>query len=108
LFKSASKFKCFVKIRQFSSGASYPGGSTAGGAAAHSAAITGVYTAASISGSIKTKDEFTLEYKLEATDGTQPEVANTAKAKAKSDGEDVLTPLVEKSAQAIIDSVMKK
>ncbi|MBA3631655.1 MAG: DUF4412 domain-containing protein [Acidobacteria bacterium] len=85
-----------------------PGGSTAGGAAARSATITGVHTAASISGSIKAKDELTLEYKLEATDGAKPGVANTAKAKAKSDGEDVFTPLVERAAQAIIDAVMKK
>ncbi len=85
-----------------------PGGNTAGEAAARSVAITGVYTAASISGSIKAKDELTLEYKLEATDGAKPGVANTAKAKAKSDGEDVFTPLVEKAAQAIMDAVMKK
>jgi hypothetical protein len=85
-----------------------PGGSTAGEAAARSAAITGVYTAATISGSIKAKDELTLEYKLEATDGAKAGVANTAKTKAKSDGEDVFTPLVEKAAQAIIDAVMKK
>ena len=85
-----------------------PGGNTAGEAAARSAAITGVYTAASISGSIKAKDELTLEYKLEATDGAKPGVTNTAKAKAKSDGEDVFTPLVEKAAQAIIDAVTKK
>ncbi len=85
-----------------------PGGSTAGGAAARSAVITGVYTAASISGSIKAKDELTLEYKLEAMDAAKPGVANTAKAKAKSDGEDVFTPLVEKAAQAVMDAVMKK
>ena len=85
-----------------------PGGNTAGEAAARSAAVTGVYTAASISSSIKAKDELTLEYKLEATDGAKPGAANTAKAKAKADGEDVFTPLIEKAAQAIIDAVMKK
>ncbi len=85
-----------------------PGGNTAGEAAARSAAITGVYTAASISGSIKAKDELTLEYKLEAPDGAKPGAANTTKAKAKSDGEDVFTPLVEKAAQAILDAVTKK
>jgi uncharacterized protein YcfJ len=85
-----------------------PGGNTAGEAAARSATITGVYTAANISGSIKAKDELTLEYKLEATDAAKSGVANTAKAKAKSDGEDVFTPLVEKAAQAIMDAIMKK
>lgn len=85
-----------------------PGSNTAGEAAVRSAAITGVYTAADISGSIKAKDELTLEYKLEATDGAKPGAANIAKAKAKSDGEDVFTPLIEKAAQAIVDAVLKK
>jgi hypothetical protein len=87
---------------------SLPGGRNAGEAAARSAAITGVYTASDISGSIKSKDEITLEYKLESTDATRPGLASTAKAKAKSDGEDVLTPLVGKAAQAVVDVIGKK
>jgi hypothetical protein len=85
-----------------------PGGSNAGEAAARSAAITGVYTIADISGSIKSKDELTLEYKLESTDAVRPGLASTAKAKAKSDGEDVLTPIVEKAAQAVVDVIVRK
>ena len=81
---------------------------TAGDAAARSAAVTGIYTTANIAGSVKAKDELTLEYKLEATDGARPSVANTAKAKAKSDGEDVLTPLIEKAAEAIVGVATKK
>jgi hypothetical protein len=85
-----------------------PGGRNAGEAAARSVAITGVYTAADISGSIRSKDELTLEYKLESTDAARPGLASTAKAKARSDGEDVLTPLVEKVAQAVVDVVARK
>ncbi|HEX6124435.1 MAG TPA: hypothetical protein VFZ23_03605, partial [Pyrinomonadaceae bacterium] len=85
-----------------------PGGRNAGEAAARSVAVTGVYTAADISGSIKSKDELTLEYKLESTDAARPGLASTAKAKAKSDGEDVLTPLVEKAAQAVVDVIARK
>lgn len=85
-----------------------PGGSNAGEAAARSVAITGVYTAANISGSIKSKDELTLEYKLDSTDAARPGLATTAKAKAKSDGEDVLTPLVEKAAQTVVDFIARK
>ena len=86
-----------------------PGGSNAGEAAARSAAITGVYTAADISGSIKSKDELTLEYKLESTDAARPGLASTAaKAKARSDGEDVLTALIEKAAQAVVNLIATK
>jgi hypothetical protein len=84
-----------------------PGGRNAGEAAARSVAITSVYTAADISGSIKSKDELTLEYKLESTDAARPGLASTAKAKARSDGEDILTPLVEKAAQAVVDVIAR-
>lgn len=85
-----------------------PGGHTAGTAAARSATITGVYTAATIAGSIKARDELALEYKLEATDAARQGVANTVKAKASQDGEDIITPLIEKAAEAIVSVVAKK
>ncbi len=81
---------------------------TAGDAAARSATITGIHTTANIAGSVKAKDELSLEYKLEATDGARPGVAKTEKAKAKSDGEDMLTPLIEKAAEAIVGVATKK
>jgi len=84
-----------------------PGGSSAGTAAARSAAITGVYTTANIAGSIKARDEVSLEYKLEATDSTRPGTANTVKAKANTDGEDIVTPLVEKASEAVVSAVPK-
>ena len=85
-----------------------PGGSNAGEAAARSVAVTSVYTAADVSRTVKSKDELTLEYKLESTDAARPGVANSAKAKAKSDGEDIFTPLVEKAAQAVVDAIARK
>ena len=81
--------------------------STSGEAAARGAVITGVYTTANIASNIKAKDEITLEYKLEAVGGPRPALSNTEKAKAKSDGEDVLTPLIERAAEAIVAAVMK-
>jgi hypothetical protein len=81
---------------------------TAGEAAARSTAAAGVYTTASVAGSVKARDELTLEYRLEAADGARPGTANTAKAKARSDGEDVLTPLIEKAATAVVSVVTKK
>jgi hypothetical protein len=84
-----------------------PGGGSAATGAVRSAAITGIYTTAAIASSIKAKDELSLEYKLESTDGARPGVANTAKGKAKSDGEDVLTPLIEKAAEAVVGALKK-
>ena len=84
-----------------------PGGGSASTGAARSAAITGVYTTAAIASSIKAKDELSLEYKLDSVETSKTVAGNNAKAKAKSDGEDILTPLVQSSAQTIIATVKK-
>ncbi len=85
-----------------------PGGGSATTGAARSAAITGVYTTAAITSSIKAKDELSLEYKLDSVETSKTVLSNTAKAKAKSDGEDILTPIVQTSAQTIVATVTKK
>jgi len=46
------------------------------------------------------KDEITLGYRLESGDG-QVLIEKTDKRKAKSDGEDLLTPMVQEAAEAI-------
>ena len=84
-----------------------PGGSTAGTAAARSATIAGVYTAATVANNIKAKDELSLDYRVDRTDSPNTVLADTAKAKAKSDGEDILTPQVDKAAQAILAAIKK-
>lgn len=84
-----------------------PGGSTAGSAAARSATIAGVYTAATIAENVKAKDELTLEYRLDRADSPNTVLADSGKAKAKSDGEDILSPQVDKAAQAILAAVKK-
>jgi len=43
-----------------------------------------------------------------ATDGARPGAAKTEKAEAKSDGEDLLTPLVQRAAEAIVVAATKK
>jgi len=85
-----------------------PGGGSTAGAVARTAAVTGINTAANLATSIKAKDEITLEYKLQATDGARLVSAKIEKAKAKADGEDVLTPLIEKAAEAVAAAMMKK
>jgi hypothetical protein len=84
-----------------------PGGGSASSGAARSAAIGSVYTTAGIVSSIKARDEVSLEYKLEPVDRNKQGVANTTKAKANRDGEDVVTGLVEKAAGDVI-AVTKK
>lgn len=85
-----------------------PGGGSATTGAARSAAIGSVYTTAAIVSSIKAKDEVSLEYKLEPIDRNSQVLANTAKAKASRDGEDVVSGLVEKAASEVMATATKK
>ena len=54
--------------------------------------------------SVHDKDEITLGYRLESGDG-HVLVEKTDQRKAKSDGEDLLTPLVQQAAEAIAGAV---
>lgn len=45
---------------------------------------------------------------MTAMDNPSPVLSNSLKAKANSDGEDVITPLVEQEATAIMAEVSKK
>jgi hypothetical protein len=56
--------------------------------------------------SFKTKDELELNYRLESADGSVL-LDKTEKRAAKSDGEDLLTPLVEHASEAIATVVAK-
>jgi hypothetical protein len=84
-----------------------PGRGSAATGAARSAAITGVYTTAAIANSIKARDEVSLEYKLDQVETAKTSLTDKSKAKANSDGDDVIAPLVEKAAQAIVLAVKK-
>lgn len=80
-------------------------GSPVGGIAANAAG--GAAGAATYySGSTKAHDELTLTSRLEAADGSVL-VNETDKKKADSDGEDLLTPLVEKASNAVAGAVAK-
>jgi hypothetical protein len=82
------------------------GGSTAG-AVATTAARVAVYTAADLAASVKAKDELTLDYRLQPANGGAP-VARTLKAKAKSDGEDIISATVEQAAQSVLAEAGRK
>ncbi len=83
------------------------GYSNTAGAIASRTASTVIYTAASTAGNIKSKDELTLDVKVNSASGASA-LAKQYKAKAKSDGEDIISPIVEQAAQAILDAVAKK
>jgi hypothetical protein len=62
---------------------------------------TVLQTAQDFAATIKARDDMSLAVKLETPDGGKPLIDTTQKRKAKSDGEDLLTPLVEGAAEAV-------
>jgi hypothetical protein len=78
-------------------------GSTAGNVAA-STATTAVISAGSVSASVKQKDELTLDVRLQAPGGGAPAAERQFKSKAKSAGEDIISPVVGQAAQMILDA----
>ena len=54
-----------------------------------------------MAGSVRARDELTLEYRLEGADGTVL-VRRTGKRRARTDGEDLLTPLAERAAEEFL------
>jgi hypothetical protein len=74
---------------------------TAIGGAARATAIAGVYAAAELASSIRAKDEITFEYRLVPSSGGPAVDEGRSKARARSDGEDLLTPLIAAAAEAI-------
>ncbi len=69
---------------------------------------TNTVVAATVAQNIKSKDELTLDVRLERPTSQTPSFAQTFKGKAKSAGEDIITPLSQQAAQAIIASVGKQ
>lgn len=60
---------------------------------------------AGLNGQIKSKDDVSMEYQLVATGTTSPLAQNTLKGKAKSNGEDVLTPLLAQAATEVLNKI---
>jgi hypothetical protein len=71
------------------------------------AAVATTATTAVVAESIKAKDEMTLDVRLERPGSTTPSFAQQFKGKAKSAGEDIISPLVQQAAQAAIQAVAK-
>lgn len=64
-------------------------------------------TAADVATSVKAKDEMQLQFLLRQPGATTPLLAKTMKSRAKSDGEDILTPLIEGAATEIGSAVAR-
>jgi hypothetical protein len=79
-------------------------GGTVGGVAAGAAAGAAGAAANNYASSVRTKDELALSYRLESADG-KVLLDKSEKRKAKSDGEDLLTPLVQHAAEAVAAAV---
>ena len=58
-----------------------------------------------MSANVKSKDEITLDVKMNQPGNSAAVLAKQAKAKAKSNGEDIITPVVEQIAQAVFNAV---
>ena len=80
-------------------------GSVAGNIAGQ-VATQAIVSAGSASSNIKSKDEVTLDVKLQGVSGAAA-LAKQFKKKASSNGEDIITPVVEQAAQAIVDAIGK-
>jgi hypothetical protein len=85
---------------------------SAAAAATQVAAVTATQAAASqltqFNGQIKSKDDVSVTYRLFAPGQDKAKMENTLTGKAKNDGEDVLTPLMEKAANAVLTELTTK
>jgi len=79
-----------------------------GTAAAVGAARGGAEAVASVASGTHAKDEMTLSYKVATADGATLLPQKSDKAKAKSDGEDLLTPLISRAAEAVAAAITTK
>ncbi len=79
----------------------------AGMAASQMAQQQAMSQLAGFNGQIKSKDNVTIQYQLAAAGQTAPVLQNSLEGKAKSDGEDVLTPLLQQVATTVLAEVSK-
>ena len=78
-----------------------------GGSVARGAAIAGAQAATTLASDTRRKDEVRLEYRVGPPDSVAGAKAVSSKAKARADGEDLLTPLVERASAEIFGVATK-
>jgi hypothetical protein len=94
--------------RGMAGAAAAQGAGIAASAAAQAAQQQALSQLAGFNGQIKSKDDVNVQYQLVATGQTAPVLQNALQRKAKADGEDVLTPLLEQAATEVLTQVSKK
>jgi len=85
--------------------ASAAAASAASAAASQMAQQQAMNQLSQFNGQIKSKDDVTVQYQLVPNGQTTPVLQNTLQGKAKSDGEDVLTPLLTQTATSVLTQV---
>lgn len=83
-----------------------PHGSSAASSAARGAAMAGSAAASSLASNTRARDELQVEYRL-SSDGRRALHEGRDSQKAASDGEDLVTPLVERMATAAAGALME-
>ena len=79
-----------------------------GGAIARGSAVAGAEAVAAAATGTRAKDEMRIDYRVTSPDGAAILAPKFDKAKAKADGEDIVTPLVAKAAAAVAAAVAGK
>ena len=79
-----------------------------GSAVAVGAARGGAEAVAGVARTTRAKDEITMTYRVDTADGAPIVPLKTDKAKAKSNGEDLLTPLIARASDAVGTAVAKR
>jgi hypothetical protein len=79
-----------------------PGGGSVASATARAAAAGGLHAASSLATSTKARDEVRLEYRLQSAGGQVQFGPKSESQTATADGEDLLTPVVLRAAEAIV------
>jgi hypothetical protein len=112
LMKMAAPIANVVPIVGMSGSLGSAAAAQAAGAAASVAAASAQQLAiqqlAGFNGQIKPKDDVTVQYQLNLIGQPSPKLQNELVGKAKSNGEDVLTPLLTQAASTVLTEVTKK
>lgn len=82
-----------------------PYGNNTGERIARDVAAETLITVSTLANTIKAKDELTLEYKLVSVGDSKTLVSNSIKEKAKENGEDIITGMIEKAANEVLTKV---
>jgi hypothetical protein len=85
-----------------------PVGTTAAGSAIRGAAAGGTQAIATTASMTRARDELRLDVRFASPDEVERAAPRTDKARAAVDGEDLLTPLVERAAQAIVTAIARR